>query len=178
MKKEPWRPRSPGQFQFPRRTARPNRHGGFSAAIGQRPGYRSRRRAANVRNVEYCHTDFRCPPVDLAPIHTELGTNMANLKSWDPRRLPDFSTPRKILGMDSLAPQHRRYLRYGGQLALLAVLGLVAGRATSSYLWAEKSRPEASPVVRDAIKSAPTLAERASSNFRIHSRAARRRQVG
>ena len=97
-----------------------------------------------------------------------IRTNMSKLNSWrsgPSKRVPGYSTPKRF--WDSLAPQHRRFLRYGGQLALLAVLGIVAGQATSSYSAAEKSNPEKSSIVPD-VKNPPAAASagHASANSR------------
>ena len=97
--------------------------------------------------------------------------NMAQLKSWrvEPsRRIQGSFTPRKF--WDALTPHHKRLARYGSQLALLAILGLAAGEATSSFSAAEKSSTDANAAFSNTKKPAgePT-GERPAINPRYES---------
>ncbi len=69
-------------------------------------------------------------------------TNMEKLRSWRAEsRGPSRGTfgPKKF--WNDLTPSKKKWLRYGSQLGLLAVLGIAAGQATSPFSAAEKAGP-------------------------------------
>ncbi len=65
-------------------------------------------------------------------------SNVAKFKMWNSRNHFNGSFDPKQLWRD-LPPHYKKVVRYGSQITLLAVLGIVAGQATSSFSAAERS---------------------------------------
>ena len=93
-------------------------------------------------------------------------SNMAKFKMWNSRNQFNGALDFKQMWTD-LPPRYKKLIRYGGQLALLAVLGIMAGQATSSFSAAERSANE---VKAGSTLEKPLEAKPASRAARVDSR--------
>jgi serine/threonine protein kinase len=83
-------------------------------------------------------------------------SNMAKFSMWNSRNHFNGNFAPKQLWKD-LPPRYQKFIRYGSQFALLAVLGIVAGQATSSFSAAERAGSDsrtASPSTRKGEEKA------------------------
>lgn len=92
---------------------------------------------------EHAASEFAPSPSAWDKLTESYHANMAKLKtlrgaSWHPA--PGSIDWRSR--WQALSPRSRKFIRYGGQLALLALLGIAAGQATSSFNAAERSTPD------------------------------------
>ncbi len=98
-------------------------------------------------------------------------TNMENPTNWraeSPRSSGGSFGPKKF--WNELTPGAKKWLRFGSQLALLAVLGIAAGQATSSFSAAEKAGSDTKATVSTAKKpAAATKGDRKPPDSRYES---------